>query len=543
MKLNNKGFALTSMIYMLIVLFLMIMLLVLSNLAQRKVILDKIRYDVKNKLDQGVSINANELPYQNETTGIYYETLELAFNKSSSGDTIKVLKDVTDSGTTNLVSGKNTNLNLNGKTITMNQPITNNGTMTITGSGKIISSENISIIQNNGELNLINNLEVNSTTNSTNSTIINDGILTIDGAKITSENYRAITNGQNTPNCNITLNDGTIIGKTETIYNYRCNANTVDDPSIKILGGTITSSSGTGLHVETGMVTIGTKRTGTPITTTPTITGKIYGIKNISGTINFYNGKIIGENGTNSTFDGTITPVSGTQVLTTMDGTTEIATLKPIFVQSGALTILDASNHGNGNIWTALTGSNGTINNGTWGTNYLEFNGTSTWVNLGSMNSNYQSIEVTLSISQLNSTRQYIISNLQNGGGALTIPPTGTLEGLFNLSTYNANKYTGVSTTIASMDTVYHVVATYDGSKMKLYINGNLEKTQNYNATINPPTSGTNMILGGTPSGSSVSNYFNGKIYSAAVYNRALTADEVYQNYVAGMYVAGQTVN
>ena len=93
------------------------------------------------------------------------------------------------------------------------------------------------------------------------------------------------------------------------------------------------------------------------------------------------------------------------------------------------------------------------------------------------------------------------------------------------------------------MDTVYHVVATYDGSKMKLYINGNLEKTQNYNATINPPTSGTNMILGGTPSGSSVSNYFNGKIYSAAVYNRALTADEVYQNYVAGMYVAGQTVN
>ena len=112
MKLNNKGFALTSMIYMLIVLFLMIMLLVLSNLAQRKVVLDKIRYDVKNKLDQGVSINANELPYQNETTGIYYETLELAFSKSSSGDTIKVLKDVTDSGTTNLVSGKNTNLNL-----------------------------------------------------------------------------------------------------------------------------------------------------------------------------------------------------------------------------------------------------------------------------------------------------------------------------------------------------------------------------------------------------------------------------------------------
>lgn len=55
MKLNNKGFALTSMIYMLIVLFLMVLLLVLSNLASRKVVLDKLKYDVKVKLDQDVN--------------------------------------------------------------------------------------------------------------------------------------------------------------------------------------------------------------------------------------------------------------------------------------------------------------------------------------------------------------------------------------------------------------------------------------------------------------------------------------------------------
>ena len=53
MKLNNKGFALTSIIYMLIVLFLMIMLLVLANLATRKVVLDKIKNDVKTNLNQG----------------------------------------------------------------------------------------------------------------------------------------------------------------------------------------------------------------------------------------------------------------------------------------------------------------------------------------------------------------------------------------------------------------------------------------------------------------------------------------------------------
>lgn len=53
MKLDNKGFALTSIIYMLIVLFLMILLLILANLAQRKVVLDKIKNDVKENLNQG----------------------------------------------------------------------------------------------------------------------------------------------------------------------------------------------------------------------------------------------------------------------------------------------------------------------------------------------------------------------------------------------------------------------------------------------------------------------------------------------------------
>lgn len=59
MKLNNKGFALTSMIYMLLVLFLMTMLLVLANLATRKVVLDKIKNDVKENLNQGGLVAQN----------------------------------------------------------------------------------------------------------------------------------------------------------------------------------------------------------------------------------------------------------------------------------------------------------------------------------------------------------------------------------------------------------------------------------------------------------------------------------------------------
>jgi uncharacterized repeat protein (TIGR02543 family) len=65
MKLNNKGFALTGIIYMLIVLFLLVLLLILANLAERKVVLDKIKYDVKQKLNQGgiISETTNKNSY------------------------------------------------------------------------------------------------------------------------------------------------------------------------------------------------------------------------------------------------------------------------------------------------------------------------------------------------------------------------------------------------------------------------------------------------------------------------------------------------
>lgn len=171
MKLNNKGFALTSIIYMLIVLFLMILLLVLSNLAQRKVVLDKLKYDVKNKLGQGVIVNTAELPYQNQTTKIYYETLAEAITNTTSGDTIKVLKNITDTSTSTptVENNKTIILDLNGYEVTLSEQITNNGTLDIYTSqdnGKIYSSAAI-IIDNYGTF------TTNGTSNSKTMTLVN----------------------------------------------------------------------------------------------------------------------------------------------------------------------------------------------------------------------------------------------------------------------------------------------------------------------------------------------------------------------------------
>ena len=80
-------------------------------------------------------------------------------------------------------------------------------------------------------------------------------------------------------------------------------------------------------------------------------------------------------------------------------------------------------------------------------------------------------------------------------------------------------------------NTINYVVGTYDGSTQKIYINGSLNTQREYTLT---PIIGTprEYKVGGW-------NYnvyyrlLNGKIFNVSLYNRALTAAEVLQNYNA----------
>lgn len=51
MKLTNKGFAITSIIYSMLVLFLALLLLIMGNLANRKVLFDKEKSDILSKIN------------------------------------------------------------------------------------------------------------------------------------------------------------------------------------------------------------------------------------------------------------------------------------------------------------------------------------------------------------------------------------------------------------------------------------------------------------------------------------------------------------
>ena len=273
MKLNNKGFALTSIIYMLIVLFLMILLLVLSNLAQRKVVLDKLKYDVKTKLNQGVTINTSELPYLNTTTGIYYETLEDAFNNVQEGteSTIKVLKNIEDISTPNLASGKIVTLDLNGYTVIIEQQLWNEGNLTVTGtSGELTSSTN-QTITNKGTLTK-SGASIISNTASDKYAISNLGTATLSEG-IISAGYRAINNQSNG---RLVISGADISSTDMAIYNIG-RASSTSEPSILISDGTITSSLKHGIqNASTGMVYM----SGGVVTSNGTNT---YGIHNSSG--------------------------------------------------------------------------------------------------------------------------------------------------------------------------------------------------------------------------------------------------------------------
>ena len=175
----------------------------------------------------------------------------------------------------------------------------------------------------------------------------------------------------------------------------------------------------------------------------------------------------------------------------------------------------------------------GTITNATWGDDCLQFNGTNSWVNLGQMNSDYQTIEVTFSSEDTSDNDKCIIGNWEIAGGGILLRSR-KIYGEFYLVDSNGNN--GGWKTIDSGVTVqegkkYHVALTYDGSKVKLYVNGQ-EKGNAISFTGKiKPGENTAMVMGVNPrQSSSINSYFKGKIYNAAVYNRALSAEEITQD-------------
>lgn len=85
-----------------------------------------------------------------------------------------------------------------------------------------------------------------------------------------------------------------------------------------------------------------------------------------------------------------------------------------------------------------------------------------------------------------------------------------------------------ISASIMSTNVWYYVTGTYDGSQLKIYINGLLVGFQNFSGTINTCTEPLN--IGRTPYiNSSTPRWFDGKIDQVEIWNIALDSAQINQ--------------
>jgi hypothetical protein len=107
------------------------------------------------------------------------------------------------------------------------------------------------------------------------------------------------------------------------------------------------------------------------------------------------------------------------------------------------------------------------------------------------------------------------------GDGAFTLQ-----RGATGIITFYLNGTVVWTENLSSIGEWYHIVATYDGSLMKIYLNGILENEQEREGEL---AEHQWWIAGGGRSG----YYFNGSIDDVLIFNRALSEDEIKSLYNA----------
>jgi hypothetical protein len=213
----------------------------------------------------------------------------------------------------------------------------------------------------------------------------------------------------------------------------------------------------------------------------------------------------------------------------------------PDIVTTGLMLSLDAGNPasylGSGTTWTDTVSSIPfTLNNGpTYSSNnggYLEFDPTSSqWASsstsLASLGT--WSVEawhyfngVTTSSNPCLVTETYVGGGINYTLGYPSGPPN------FQAGFWNGGwQVTPTGYTLAS-DAWYQIVGTYDGSTIKLYVNNTLINQTSY--TFSPTSSGAGIRLMNRWDSA---DYWGGRLGIVRIYDAALTAEQVTQNYNA----------
>ena len=217
----------------------------------------------------------------------------------------------------------------------------------------------------------------------------------------------------------------------------------------------------------------------------------------------------------------------------------------PDVSESGLVLALDAANSksypGSGTTWTDLSGrgNNGTLVNGVGynGSNLgsLVFDGVNDYVNAGSLGTSIPNftVEIWFKSGAVANYRNPIDCNFgtygSNTGPRLEQNSTGNLVWIIGNSSGTYYTRTVVSSGLSSVP-MHCAVITRNGTTTTSYYNGTMVQTGIETYTHPGAMTAVNIGRGFTTSGE---RWFNGQIPLVKIYNRALTAQEIQQNYNA----------
>ena len=160
-----------------------------------------------------------------------------------------------------------------------------------------------------------------------------------------------------------------------------------------------------------------------------------------------------------------------------------------------------------------------------WKFDGVGLDGKDDYINLGFENKSFgKNISLVTSFSlNDNNSGMALLGDWEVGGGGIYVSSN---KLCFDI--YNPNAVVCSNTTIEK-EKRYIVVATYDGTDMKLYLNGKLENTTKREGEFNVST--VPFGLGADIDANGAHNFLRSNIYQALIYNRTLTEDEIKNNF------------
>lgn len=221
------------------------------------------------------------------------------------------------------------------------------------------------------------------------------------------------------------------------------------------------------------------------------------------------------------------------------------------YVQNGLITYLDGINNtgtGHSNYTTTWVDLSGNGNDAIiefddgigyqWGEKQFTFDGEQSYAKIENMAGKTFPNGVTLE------TRVKVISTKgATGSGTVEFMNNFHAAG-FGISYYSNSKFGSAihtngayqgsqSTATSGLGIFYTLTLTYDNFSLKIYENGVLKNTKNLNDNTPITTSPIPMCIGCNPNSTGVDTYSNIAVENVLIYDRALTEDEVMQNYRA----------